>query len=41
MYSGKHEAIMTTVVNQLLDLDPTELYQVACYIVELKHARIK
>lgn len=39
MYSGKHEVIMTTIFNQIPDLDPAELIQVADYIRELKLAR--
>lgn len=39
MYSGKHEAILTTVLNQIPDLDPAELLMVADYIRGLKLAR--
>lgn len=39
MYSGKHEVILTTVINQVADLDPAELLMVADYIRSLKLAR--
>lgn len=39
MYSGKHEILLTTVINQVSDLDPAELYQLAEYIRGLKLAR--
>lgn len=38
-YSGKYEVVMTTVVNQIADLDPAELVQVADFIRGLKLAR--
>lgn len=38
-YSGKHEILMTTIFNQVADLDPAELVQLADYIRELKSAR--
>lgn len=39
MYSGKHEILMTTVINQVSDLDPAELHQLAEYLRGLKLAR--
>lgn len=39
MYSGKHEILMTTVINQVADLDPAELVMTADYIRGLKLAR--
>lgn len=39
MYSAKHEVLLTTVVNQVADLDPGELHMVADYIRGLKLAR--
>lgn len=39
MYSGKHEVILTTVMNQVAALDPAELLMVADYIRGLKLAR--
>lgn len=39
LYSGKYEVLITTVVNQVADLDPAELYMVADYIRGLKLAR--
>ena len=38
-YSGKHEILTTTVINQVADLDPAELLMVADYIRGLKLAR--
>lgn len=38
-YSGKHEILMTTVINQVSDLDPAELLMVADYIRGLKLSR--
>lgn len=38
-YSGKHDILMTTIVNQISDLDPAELVMVADYIRGLKLAR--
>ena len=38
-YSGKHEILTTTIVNQVADLDPAELVMVADYIRGLKLAR--
>lgn len=39
MYSGKHEILLTTIINQVADLDPAELVQLADYIRGLKLAR--
>lgn len=39
MYSGKHEILLTTIINQVADLDPAELHQLAEYIRGLKLAR--
>lgn len=39
VYSGKHEILMTAVLNQVSDLDPAELLMVADYIRGMKLAR--
>lgn len=39
MYSGKQEVLMTTIFNQIPDLDPAELVMLADYIRGLKLAR--
>ena len=38
-YSGKYEVLITTIVNQVADLDPAELVMLADYIRGLKLAR--
>lgn len=38
-YSGKHDVLMTTVINQVAELDPAELLMLADYIKGMKLAR--
>ena len=38
-YSGKHEILMTAVINQVSDLDPAELLMVADIVEGIEMAR--